>query len=1008
MRMSTSSRKWLARVRLRTRAQASPPRRSIGRQPTICHAGAILAGVPNPSRTSDFVGRGTELATVAHACDDAREGLPSVLLIGGDAGIGKSTLVSVGAERAGVPVYFVRCQHIGGEVTPLAPFADLIRQIRRSCAEALDSSPAVAALARWFTDSTTAAHVAQSPGGLFVAMLELITCLADHDAVLVGVEDLHWADAATWDLFEFLARNLVEERIVLVGTYRANEIAGNPTQRRRVAELTRLPIVHRIQLEGLDRVDVAKRVASMLGHPAPVSLIDEVVARGQGNPFFTEELVAAHLAGDAIPAVLSDLISADMADLDDATRGVLHVVAAFGHGVSHDLLMKVAELDERAVEAAIRVAVDAQLVVVDSSTDEYRFRHALISEVVYAELLPSQRRRLHRRIADVLMERPAQALMGMDGELAFHLDRAGDRAGAFVALLAAADASETVAPGAALRLLDRALELWDDGAGSAPHEQRVHRLWQAAELANGTVDNVRAIELARAAMVLGPPPRGAAWGHERLGRYLWAAGRHAESAVEFERAAALLASDDHRGASASAFAGLAQAELMLRHYESAERWCRRVFELVPIADADPLAWVMAQRLLGVIRSAAGNPDEGVALCREAVKAAPSAQTRAFASLYLAHTLLDAARFQEGVNVALDAVVDAQLAGLDGNFGGYLDALAAEGLVRLGRWSDADNVLSRHVGVDPLPVGAIRLCRARAILAARRGDIDRAHSLLVEARAQPVDPFHQALLDSVSAEVCLALGEWGQAAVAAESGWASSCGISPLWMGRFAMLSVGAEIELALDAQAQRQPIDLPSVAVRLRVRLDAVEHAVQSSGCAVVAVDTAAHLAHAEATLSRIGEPDPDACAHAARLWAELGDPWAAATARLREAEAASSTGATSRAASSLHDAQRIATELGATPLLAEIAAVSRRTRLSLEAPTPRVLGKQSIDQLGLTPREAEVLAQVAAGHTNRQIGESLYISEKTASVHVSNILRKLGVTGRVDAAAIAQRLGVA
>ncbi len=928
-----------------------------------------------------------------------------MILIGGDAGIGKSTLISVAAERAGTPVYLVRCQHIGGDVIPLAPVADLLRQMRRSSSKSLDDSPAVTSLMHWLTDSNRAALVSRSPGTVFVSLLELITALAEHGSVMVGFEDLHWADAATWDLFEYLTRNLSDERVVLVGTYRANEVAGNAAQRRRVAELSRLPIVQRMQLAGLDRVDVTTRLAAMLGHPAPRSLVDDVLARGQGNPFFTEELVAAHLAGTAIPIVLADLISADTAVLDDQTRHVLSVVAAIGHDVSHDLLMKVADLDERAVETAVRAAVDAQLVVVDRSTDAYRFRHALIGEVVYDELLPSERRRLHRRIADALQECSTPASIGADGELAFHLDRAGDHAAAFVALLAAADASETVAPGAALRLLDRALELWDAGASLAPDEHRGHRLWQAAELANGTVDNSRAVELARAATSYGPPPRGAAWGHERLGRYLWATGQHAESSIEFERAATLLASDHQRAESALALAGLAQAELMLRQYESSERRCRNVFELIPHADADRLAWVMARRLLGVIRSAAGDPDEGVELCREAVVAAPSAQTRVFASLYLANTLLDATRFLDAVNVALDAVVDAQFAGVDANFGGYLDALAAEGLVRLGRWDDADTVLSRHVGADPLPVGAVRLCRSRAMLAARRGDGDRSRALLADAGALSTDPFHQVLLDSAIAEVHLALGDWSQAALVAERGWASSGTTSPLWAGRFAMLSIKAEVEQVLDAKAQNETVDVPSVVARLSERIHAVEVAAPSSGTSAIAADIEAHLAHAAAMLTRLGTPDPDAWAHAAQLWMQQGDCWATATARLHEAEAASTLGDMARAAATLREAQRTATELGARPLLNAIAAFSQRSRLSLDEPAPKVLTKPSIDKLGLTAREAEVLALVAIGRTNRQIGDELYVSEKTASVHVSNILRKLGVTSRVDAAAIAQRV---
>ena len=144
----------------------------------------------------------------------------------------------------------------------------------------------------------------------------------------------------------------------------------------------------------------------------------------------------------------------------------------------------------------------------------------------------------------------------------------------------------------------------------------------------------------------------------------------------------------------------------------------------------------------------------------------------------------------------------------------------------------------------------------------------------------------------------------------------------------------------------------------------------------------------------------------AAGAWAPLGDRWWAAVARLHEAEAAVSTGAAARAATALRTAHSAASELGALALVARAEEISRRTRISLDEPTRVDLDDTSISRLGLTPREAEVLALVSAGRTNRQIGEELFVSEKTASVHVSNILRKLGVSSRIDAAAIAQRLG--
>jgi DNA-binding CsgD family transcriptional regulator len=961
---------------------------------------------PDRSSIEDFVGRRSELAVLERAIVDARHGLPSVMLVGGDAGIGKTTIVSEGASRAGVALYLGRSTPIGGDTIPLAPLADLIRQVRRSRPDLLFETPALAPLHDWFAPGPVASSSLElRQGGLFVSVLELITHLAVDDAVLVGFEDLHWADTVTWDLFEYLARNLIDERVVLVGTYRADEVGVRAAQRGRLAELSRLAAAHHLHLDGLDRDEVAARVSALIGGPAPSALVDQVVARGQGNPFFTRELVSAHLAGETIPIVLSDLISADIAALDVTARQVLGAVAAIGHETSHDLLAIVVGLIDQEVEAAVRTAIDARMLVVDN--DAYRFRHALLGEVVYADLLPPQRMRLHRRIAEVLGQQSTDVLRRADraGELAFHLDRAGDNEGAFVALLDAADAAQTVAPGAAFGHLMRAFELWDSVAERATTANRADRLWQAAEIATSTVSNQRAIELARAAFEFGPPPLGAAWGHERLGRYLWASGQLEESRVEFALATELLA--DHEDPEASAvFAGLGQAELMSGHYANAELWCTRVFDVVPIAADDPAAWVMARRVLGIVRSSQGDPDQAVELCRESVAAASSAQARAFANVYLCVALMDAGRYREASNTALDAIAEGQLTGLHG-FDCYLDSLAAEGLTRLGRWSEAETVLARQPVADTFPAGLLRLARARAMLAARLGDTDRALHELEEDVAQPIDGWHQSVLDATAADVNLVLGYWDNAATAAERGWESTATISALWAARFAMLGIAAMVEQTLDQRARRETIEVDETIARLHQRLDAARSFAELAPHGAP-LDTTAHLAHAAASLTRLTVSDADAWAEAATHWADLDDRWATATALVREAEAAAIAGSADRAASSLRRAHTIASELDAAPLLAELDAVSRRTRISVEAPTRVTLDKDSAQRLGLTTREIEVLTLVTAGRTNRQIGDELFVSAKTASVHVSNILRKLGVNSRVDAAAVAQRLGIA
>ena len=222
------------------------------------------------------------------------------------------------------------------------------------------------------------------------------------------------------------------------------------------------------------------------------------------------------------------------------------------------------------------------------------------------------------------------------------------------------------------------------------------------------------MELARAAFEFGPPRLGAAFGHERLGRYLWSSGRLEESRVEFTLAEQLL-SGDEGAESAPVFAGLGQAELMAGRDASAERWCAKVFDVVPSQAEDAAAWGMARRVLGIVRSNQGRPDDAIELCRESLAAATSAQGRALASVYLCVALVDAGEYQMAIDTSLDAVAEGQLTGLDPGFGGYFDSLAAEALTRLGRWREAATVLARRSPSPSIfPVGL-------PAAGARRGD-----------------------------------------------------------------------------------------------------------------------------------------------------------------------------------------------------------------------------------------------------------------------------------------------
>lgn len=946
---------------------------------------------------SGFVGRRDELASFARAVASASDRRPVVLLVSGDAGIGKTALVTEAAGRASVPLLVGRCVPIGGEAVPLAPLSDLVRSLRRRSPELLASSD-VAVLDRWPDVSDT------SIGEVFEAVLALVARLSTDGPAIVVVEDLHWADAVTWDLFDFLARNLFDEAIVLVATLRADEVGRDPLRRRRLAEIGRLPIVQRMHLDGLNRTDVEARVTALLGRPPAHDLIERVLARGGGNPFFTQELVAAEQQGNAFPDALADLIAGDLDAFDSDGRRVLGAIASVGHGIDHALLERVVDLDADTLEASVRQAVDARLLVVDG--DRYRFRHALIGEVAYGQLLPPERRRLHVRIAHELAGAVERAGPGAGpdrlGELAFHLDRGGEAPAAFTARLAAADAAEVLAPGTALTHLERALALWRaaDAAGATGGEDRSTRLWQAAELAATTVSNHRAIELAREATTIGPPAQGEAWAHERLGRYLWAVGDHAASAAEFDAAAAALDAPGPASGAVATLAGLAQAALMRGHDDDAEAYAQRTLALAPEPVDHPAAWTMAVRVSAVAHVQRGELDEGIALARRAVATAPTANTRVFAVAYLGICLLESARYDEAATEMLDAIAEAHVTGTDASFGGFLAGVAAGALVRAGRWAEAELVLERHDIRAQLPVGAVRLAASAVLLAGRRGDATGVQAALALVDDVPADPWQQMQLDHAIGDAHVACGRWSDACAVARRALATRMGSLPMWRSRLRMLLTIAEVETTLDAMARREPVDPAAVVVALTsANAPPLDDATTGP--------LAAERAHTEAELTRLGAPAPATWLDAVARWSALGEPYWTAVAQRHLAEAAFATDDLTTASEALQRAHRAAVELGAARLVADIEAFSRRSRLAVEAPRAPVLAAASIDRLGLTSREAEVLGLVAAGHTNRQIGERLFVSEKTASVHVSNILRKLGVTSRVDAAAIAQRLGV-
>ena len=354
--------------------------------------------------------------------------------------------------------------------------------------------------------------------------------------------------------------------------------------------------------------------------------------------------------------MLSDLIAGDLADLDETGRRVLGVIAAVAPGTGHDLLLRVAEVDDDRLEAALRAAIDAELIVVDRDTDRYRFRHVLIGEIVYAELLPPERRRLHRHIAEVLREQPAYVLTRADraSELAFHLDRAGSRR----------RRSPRCSPPQTRPSWWR--QGWPCATSSAPSSCGMPRVTR---------------------------PQGPDWVIGCGRRPSWPAGQPATSEPPLWPARP--ATDPRRGARRGGTSGSVATcgrpgtwsrarsssrppppSYPARRVRSRRRcppgWARPSSCSAVTTPPKPGRGVCSSccrprpltrwrgpwlDAAGIVTDYRGDPAGGVELCREAVETAPSALTRALAVLYLGVSLLDAGRYQDAVNEMLDAAAD---------------------------------------------------------------------------------------------------------------------------------------------------------------------------------------------------------------------------------------------------------------------------------------------------------------------------------------------------------------
>lgn len=440
----------------------------------------MLAPVENRSVSPVFVGRADELATLNDALARAAAGEPQALLIGGEAGVGKTRLVeefATAADRRGAVVALGGCVEIGADGLPFAPFSTALRALRRALPDDLAAAAAgqeeeLARLLPELGETSGGRHDEESMARLFELTARLLERVAADRTVVVALEDLHWSDASTRHLLSYLLRTLRTGRLVVLATYRADDIHRRHPLRPLLAELDRLRTVRRLELARLTRDEVGRQIAGILAAEPDPAQVDDIFERSDGNAFFVEELAVAAHEGccTGLTDTLRDLLLVRVEALPESAQKVARIVAEGGSTVEYRLLAAVARLAEDDLIEALRAAVGANILLATPAGDGYRFRHSLVREAVGDDLLPGERSRLNRRYAEVLEADPT--LVPADERvtrLASYWYHAHDPAKALPAVL---DASVTArsrhAYSEQLRLLERAMELWD----AAPEDVR--------------------------------------------------------------------------------------------------------------------------------------------------------------------------------------------------------------------------------------------------------------------------------------------------------------------------------------------------------------------------------------------------------------------------------------------------------------------------------------------------------------------------------------------------------
>jgi DNA-binding CsgD family transcriptional regulator/tetratricopeptide (TPR) repeat protein len=971
------------------------------------------------SASRPLIGRTTELAGLLAVLDAADEPAFSAMLLSGDAGVGKTRLLTefLGAAddrgRLRLVGHCIDFGEVGFAYLPFSEAFDRLARERPELAEALESefSPITRLLPqhRIMGAESSQDDARISPSDLFAAVLGALIRLGQEQPTVLVVEDAHWADQSTRDLLGFLLTRLHGERVALVVSYRSDDLHRRHPLRSAIAEWSRLPGVDRLHLAPLAEVDVRALISAVRPDLAERD-VRRIVERAEGNAFFTEELLAANeqpgggAPASVLPSGLADLLLVRLDRLSGSARDVVRLAAVAGREVPHEMLEVVAELSHTDLDAALREAVDAHILE-PRSHFRYGFRHALLGEAVYDDLLPGERVRLHGAYASALAK---EMIRGTAAELARHARESHDLDTAFQASVRAGDEAVAVAaPQEGMRHYEAALELLPRVSASVRADP--------IELVLATAD---------AAATAGHMSRALSFVRDALNRLAPDAQPLTRARLLFALSTQLLTLEGELDALAANTEALKLApanppnalrvELMTLHAralsqlgrdDEAQRWAQEAVAMATAVGRPELS-TDARTTLALLEKRAGDPDEARRqLERIATQARASGQTPdelrtlfQLGSVSFSNGDLTAAAsaFTRCWNRARETGRGWAIYGLDARI--HLALVH----VMTGDW-DASAAVTDYTGEQPPSFAEAKLIAAGFAVRAGRGDLSALDDLPLLRSCWRLDGLTAVLSLPQAVELYT---QRGRTAAALEAVDELVLLLSDVWQQPWftARIRLSALGLAAVSAAIAELPDTERLTAVERGAQLhrDGVETVRRDhlSGRALGPEGRAWQLRlDAEwARLRWLADIEPPSADEHVALWgacveAFSRDVYEQARCQARLAALLRAVGHAPASAVLIEQATAAASRLGAKPLLAELAALA-----GVRTPS----GPAGLD--ALTSRERDVLALLLDGKSNRQIAHQLYISEKTVSVHVSNILAKLGVRSRSEAAAVARR----